>query len=569
MSILLVPELRSGHGTGHLRRARRLLDTVPESLLFVTNPPDSFHDLLADIPSQRITTQIDGSDCIVCDRFHLSLEECRAFRIHAPVIGVDVGGPGRAECDFLIDTLPRPGSETANIVAPGADAKTITQRLDATGRDRVLLTFGGEDPAHLTERALSALADSDLVAREAITVVRPALRELDLPDWVRVLEPQDGLEEQLAHHEFVITSFGLTAFEARTIGCRVLLINPSGYHEKLARLAQFESAGTNRISKAAMRRFFARTVETASNDEPGLTGHGSRSLTDILTALRAPALLHCPVDGHDGSVVHRTENRTYRRCAHCGLVFMQRFAGEEMSYGPEYFMDEYAAQYGRTYIEDFAHIKSMGRARMSSIEALTPPGKRLLDIGCAYGPFLSAADDCGYEVCGTDISEEPTRYVREVLELPAFAGDIRDPELRRTLPHEQFDVVTLWYVIEHFPDLGDVLAAVVDLLAPGGVLALATPYGGGVSARRTPETFYEQSPRDHFSIWDRCSSRRVLSLHGMAVERFVSTGHHPERYPMVARGALPRKVAAVHSRIAGWGDTFEIYARKMPKGASR
>ena len=163
---------------------------------------------------------------------------------------------------------------------------------------------------------------------------------------------------------------------------------------------------------------------------------------------------------------------------------------------------------------------------------------------------------------GVDVAAGAVDYVRDELGYAAACGDIVSLDVEAELGRARFDLVTLWYVIEHFDRLDLLLDKLTRLVRPGGVLALSTPHGGGVSARRSPDRFYRESPRDHFTIWDRSSARRLLGERGFAVRRFVVTGHHPERYPAVSAGALPRRLARTHSRIAGWGDTFEIYAVK-------
>lgn len=558
MSILLVPELTVGRGSGHLRRCIRLLRSLPDARLFIGEYPKEFAPLISGVPGDRIVDTLSDADMIVCDRFSLSATECARFRRHAPVIGLDVGGSGRDACDFLVDTLPRLDGASANVVALGADAEPIVEKLHPGSDRRLLVTFGGEDRARLTERVVDELTRHPGRSYK-ITVVRPAMREISVPDTVTVLEPQDGLLPVLAEHAKVITSFGLTAYEARSVGCDVLLVHPSQYHADLAQAGGFRSAGVGRPKQMALRRFLARKAYPV----PGNRGVSTPpTLTSILTNVSSPALRSCPVDADAGRVVFRNDEKTYRKCERCGLVFLQRFRGDEERYGAEYFMEEYAAQYGRSYLEDFSHIKSMGARRLAVIDSLTVPGRDLLDIGCAYGPFLAAAADHGFRACGVDVAEAPVEYVRRTLGMPAIAGDIREKSVQEQLSSSGFDVVTLWYVIEHFPDLASIFEALSNLVRVGGVLALSTPYGRGVSARRSPESFFRESPRDHFTIWDRESAKGVLARYGFSVERLVSTGHHPERYPLVKKRLVPKGFAAAHSRLAGWGDTFEIYARK-------
>lgn len=292
---------------------------------------------------------------------------------------------------------------------------------------------------------------------------------------------------------------------------------------------------------------------------------GEGGLAQVISGLQPPARIGCPVHaGARGRAVWRGRDRSYFRCPRCGMVYMERYAGGMAAeqYGSSYFFEEYRQQYGRTYLEDFEAIRETGRRRMTIISGLGKGVGSVLDVGCAYGPFLAAAKDAGFTAYGADVSSEAVEYVSRTLGVPVVARPVQelDPAAEWGVP--QFDAVTLWYVIEHFPDLDRVLAILARWVRPGGVLALSTPHLRGVSGRRRPDRFFAASPRDHFTIWDRRSAARVLAEYGFHVARTVMTGHHPERYPWVERGILPAALARGHSHLFGRGDTFEVYAKR-------
>ena len=59
----------------------------------------------------------------------------------------------------------------------------------------------------------------------------------------------------------------------------------------------------------------------------------------------------------------------------------------------------------------------------------------------------------------------------------------------------------------------------------------------------------------------------MLKKYGFRVEKIVSTGHHPERFPNVIKEKIkPNSIRyalyAASSRFFGLGDTFEVYCRK-------
>jgi 2-polyprenyl-3-methyl-5-hydroxy-6-metoxy-1,4-benzoquinol methylase len=257
------------------------------------------------------------------------------------------------------------------------------------------------------------------------------------------------------------------------------------------------------------------------------------------------------------------------------MVYMERLTPPPVDYTEEYFFSRYREQYGKTYLEDFPRIQSQGERRLGFIRALlkksrgrdrtaglpAPGIPRLLDIGCAYGPFLAAARNGGFEVLGLDPAEEPVRYVRETLGMNAIRGSF--PEDLPGNPGE-FEVITLWYVIEHFKEPGRVLEALNRLLKPGGILAFSTPSFRGISRRKSLRAFLDKSPGDHWTIWDPRRCGNFLRRYGFCLRKRIITGHHPERFPLI--GVLLRGPAfrffSLLSRLFGLGDTFEVYAVK-------
>ena len=237
------------------------------------------------------------------------------------------------------------------------------------------------------------------------------------------------------------------------------------------------------------------------------------------------------------------------------------FGGNERSYDEDYFGDEYRRQYGKTYLEDFDHIKNTALGRLRRITALmkTISHPRLLDVGCAYGPFLLAAAEAGFRAEGIDISTAAVDYVKKTLGLPCTLERF-DGKKGSSRPY-LFDTVTMWFVIEHFQDLERVLLRCNRIMEMGGILAFSTPCGAGISARRNAKEFYRNSPVDHYTIWTPSSAVRVLKRYGFESRSIRITGHHPERFPRAC--AWNRAFYGLLSRFLRLGDTFEVYAQKV------
>jgi 2-polyprenyl-3-methyl-5-hydroxy-6-metoxy-1,4-benzoquinol methylase len=261
---------------------------------------------------------------------------------------------------------------------------------------------------------------------------------------------------------------------------------------------------------------------------------------------------------------------------------MDRTCPPPIEYEREYFFDAYKKQYGKTYLEDFPNLVAMAKRRIKHIsQRLHTTGTKgqrsqseeksgdsplLLDIGCAYGPFLVAAKEEGFSSIGIDPAGDAVRYVQETLNIPSIQGFF--PNCQLPAPNSQlYDVVTLWYVIEHFTDCLTVLAEVKKLLKPGGILAFSTPSFSGISGRKSLRKFLENSPADHFTIWSPKMCKKALTLAGFKVKKIVTSGCHPERFPLLGKFAKSAKsplysLLMVISKIFGLGDTFEVYSQE-------
>ena len=192
----------------------------------------------------------------------------------------------------------------------------------------------------------------------------------------------------------------------------------------------------------------------------------------------------------------------------------------------------------------------------------------VLDIGCALGPFLDAANDSGWQVFGTDVSEDAINYVKTNLQYPAVRSAFPAIDVSAEFGVEQFDAVSMWFVIEHFQDVDAVLSAVSKIVKIGGIFAFSTPSASGVSARYNTQSFFEQSPCDHYTLWEPARTASILKKYGFEVVQIVSTGIHPERFPSAKKKNLKEKslefgLLKFASRTFKLGDTFEVYCRKV------
>ena len=610
--ILIVPASDSAQGGGHLSRCLLLLRSlrltdrgaylwIPDNLK--DNFLQRFNEFFKTFDHLSILSQKEQLlkytwDFIVLDCFSCRAKDFAFWSGLAPLVGIDEGGPFRKRFDFLIDLLPSLSKHEANLFSPNLLPLPRDRRPanadSAAFIIRVLVSFGAEDTAGLgaaTARALDRLARKSgrekTQNRLDITLVAPIPPTQSFAN-VKVIGKIPMLKERLCEYDLFITHFGLGAFEAVYARVPVLLISPTAYHEKLSRKAGFFSLGFGSAKAARLESFTfdSEFIEGLQNKNAriarrfDLEKDQEEDLSFFIHSLRPDVKRYCPACGkkfpYSQPVLARSTEESYRRCPFCGTIYLNRLKALAVKYERDYFFDAYKKQYGKTYLEDFPNLKEMGKKRVAVIKALQGRmtenlSPKLLDIGCAYGPFLAASAESGFAPAGIDPAEDAVSYVKEELRFPAWRGFFPDALLNDTLTNGGgfYDVITLWYVIEHFREPGEILREINHLLKNGGVLAFSTPSASGISGRKNLRSFLKANPPDHFTVWSPRACKKLLWQYGFTVKKIVVTGHHPERFPFFGRflkagekSCLYRMVLLV-SRIFRLGDTFEVYAIKQ------
>lgn len=583
VDILLVPSVRRGNGSGHLSRCFGLAHAIGSSAaVFLPAEPGpecwSSDELRLAYPRETRTIRIVDElgrgarfSLVILDNRESSLVELERWSALGPVLAIDEGGEARSRFEYLVDILPKPprvarSCGPANLSSLGFLSLPVSRREPPSSIKRLLVSFGGEDPAGLADRFLESAIGGGLVESRQVTVVSGALsRSAATFPGVTAIGPVQDLKEMLRSYDLVVTQFGLTAFEAAWAGCAVLLLNPGPVHEDLARAAGFASLGVGLPDTRMLRQALADPSEVLAASKAAAPAER----IDLAARLSALAPRHagaCPACGErSGIALYRAERKTYFSCPVCGLVRMAYFLPRTNPYTERsYFFEEYKAQYGRTYIEDIPAIRTQADRRLAVIESLLPAGhegETVLDVGCAYGAFIAQAQARGWNAVGSDLAVDAVEYVKATWNAPAFVADFSAPASDGLYPRS-LACVSMWYVIEHFDELGRVLRRVASLLKEGGIFAFSTPSCSGISARRNASAFFERSPDDHFTVWSPASATGILKRFGFKVQRIVVTGHHPERFPGVPDNprSLRYQVAMVLSRLLGLGDTFECYA---------
>jgi 2-polyprenyl-3-methyl-5-hydroxy-6-metoxy-1,4-benzoquinol methylase len=123
----------------------------------------------------------------------------------------------------------------------------------------------------------------------------------------------------------------------------------------------------------------------------------------------------------------------------------------------------------RSLFEKLYHfIKDIAlKNKLNLINSHQPNKGRILDIGAGTGDFLSIAKKDGWQTIGV----EPSTKAKSI----AINKGVSFVELTTELENNSFDVISMWHVLEHVPDLDKQIKELKRLLKPTGTLIIAVP----------------------------------------------------------------------------------------------
>ena len=152
-------------------------------------------------------------------------------------------------------------------------------------------------------------------------------------------------------------------------------------------------------------------------------------------------------------------------CQRCGHVYANpRWEANEL-------LQTYAAVEDEIYVQERVGRELTFERHLQKLESITGPAanRTLLDVGAYIGVFVEVAGRAGWEAVGVEPSTWAVEIARQ-RDLSVLAGTQAHPDLA----DRQFDVVTMWDVIEHVADPKRELQLAFERLKPGGVLAVHT-----------------------------------------------------------------------------------------------
>jgi SAM-dependent methyltransferase len=196
-------------------------------------------------------------------------------------------------------------------------------------------------------------------------------------------------------------------------------------------------------------------------------------------------------------------HRTYKivRCPQCGHAYSSPL--------PLDMWKNYVSIVDEAYLKNATSRKATSQKICKRLLRYAPSGK-LLDIGCATADFLDVAKE-HYSVEGLELSSWSATIAR------SRGFKIHGSFLSEIEPPAQYDVITLWGVIEHFESPLKEANQIARLLKPGGILALWTGDMDGMFSKMMGKAWWNIQGQ-HIQYFTKSSLTRMMKEAGLKKE---------------------------------------------------
>ncbi len=242
-------------------------------------------------------------------------------------------------------------------------------------------------------------------------------------------------------------------------------------------------------------------------------------------------------EGNSGSVIVRGNDLLedlpgtfqFMICDRCGVLRQEPrldWVDLKVYYQPGYVC--HSPQFSKTKKTLKELNRALGPKKRVDLVQKYKKGGKWLDVGCGSGLIIQAAKDRGYwTLSGIEPVIEMAEYTSTHLNIPVFTGTFEEFPVQES----EYEIVSMWDVIEHLFEPFNAINKVTKILKPGGVFVFTTTNLSSLDRKIFKETWLGYDLPRHLYLFPDSLLRQVLYDQGLEViDRFCFTGSHGVLY---------------------------------------
>jgi SAM-dependent methyltransferase len=234
----------------------------------------------------------------------------------------------------------------------------------------------------------------------------------------------------------------------------------------------------------------------------------------------------CPVCGSGHYKTHlevkdyflTQEDFIITECTVCRFRFVNpQPTGNELAkyYKSDDYISHHASRKG-LFTSVYRLIRNYNFGKKLSYIRRLSKGTNVLDIGCATGDFLAFLKQKGYSVSGI----EPDGDARETA-VRVNGIEVGDEAEIMAIPDQSKDVISMWHVLEHVPELNQRLDQLQRILKNDGTLFIALPNCDSADAKKYGKFWAGYDVPRHLWHFTQNNCRLLFEKHGFELKETI------------------------------------------------
>jgi len=264
----------------------------------------------------------------------------------------------------------------------------------------------------------------------------------------------------------------------------------------------------------------------------------------------------CPVCGNDEfSLFLKTkdffltgEDFKLDKCTHCGFVFtnpIPKLTELSKYYDSPDYLSHTASSFSFTsqVYKLFRNANIKNKFKLVNSHA---KGKTILDIGCGTGELLHYFQQKGWDVSGVEPNQSARKFASGNYKISVFNED----ELNN-FEKSGFDVISMWHVLEHVPDLNSRMDQLSKLIKKDGLIIIALPNLDSPDAVKYESYWAGLDVPRHLYHFTKDTLQRLLKQHNMELIESVPMKFDAYYVSLLSEKYLGKKIPYLPAFING------------------
>jgi 2-polyprenyl-3-methyl-5-hydroxy-6-metoxy-1,4-benzoquinol methylase len=194
------------------------------------------------------------------------------------------------------------------------------------------------------------------------------------------------------------------------------------------------------------------------------------------------------------------------------------------------------------------------KRKLKLINSFNTKSKKVLDVGAGTGDFLKVCKMNSWEIFGS----EPDSGARNIA---AKKGVNLEKDLSK-FQNQQFDVITLWHVLEHVENLQEYITTLKSLLTENGRLIIAVPNFKSYDAIMYKEFWAAFDVPRHLWHFSKTSISKLFSYENMKVEKILPMKFDAYYVVLLSEKYKHKKSKPFSAFINGFKSNFKAKSTK-------